>query len=92
MDTENFIVSRAQLVEQLQRRRSSDVDSYPFKLMRDYGIQLPVWARLGLSFMTRGGVVTRLMEIALPLTIPLLFKKQMPFFDRLVHRIFSRKS
>ncbi len=92
MDTENFIVKRAELVEELQRRRMSDMGSYPFQLMKEYGVRLPTWARFALSFVTRGGVLSRMMEVALPLAVPFLLKKQMPFFDRLVHRIFSPKS
>ena len=92
MDTENFILNRAQLVEQLQVRRARDLASYPFQMMRDYGINLPAWARLALSFVTQGGALNRLLDVGLPLAIPFLFKKQMPLIDRLVQRLFSPKS
>ena len=92
MDTENFIVKRAELVSELQRRRSMDLDAYPFRMVRDYGIKLPTWARLALSFVTRGGALSRMMELGIPLAFPFLFRKQMPFMERLVYRIFSHKS
>ena len=92
MDTENFIVSRTELVERLQNRREKELQSYPFRMMEDYGVRLPAWARLAMSFMTRGGALSRLLELGLPLVVPFLFRKQMPFVDRLVQRFFSRKS
>ena len=92
MDTADFILDRTRLTEQLQARRAKDLTSYPFRLMDDFGVKLSPWARLALSFVTRGGAINRLLEIGLPLAVPFLFKKQMPFFDRIVHRIFSRKS
>jgi hypothetical protein len=92
MDTKDFIVGRAELLERLQARRSRELSGYPFQMMNDYGVKLPAWARLALSFVTRGGALSHLLEVGLPLAVPFLFKKQMPFFERLVHRIFSLKS
>jgi hypothetical protein len=92
MDTENFILTRSRLVEQLQARRAKELASYPFRMMDDYGIKLPSWARLVLSFVTSGGALSRFLDVSLPLAIPFLFKKQLPLFDRLVQRIFSPKS
>jgi hypothetical protein len=92
MDSENFIVTRSRLVEQLQARRARDLASYPFHMMDDYGIKLPAWARLVLSFVTRGGSLSRFLDVGLPLAVPYLFKKQLPLFDRIIQRIFSPKS
>ncbi len=92
MDTEDFIVSRASLLERLQTRREKDLGSYPFHMADYYGVKLPAWARLVLSFVTQGGAFARLLEMGLPLTIPFLFRKKMPFVERLVLRIFSPKS
>src|SRR5207248_6763563 len=57
MDTENFIVSRASLLERLQARRQKDLTSYPFRMIEDYGVKFPAWTRLVLSFITQGGAV-----------------------------------
>jgi len=92
MDTENFNLERSRLVERLQARRAAELTSYPFRMMDDYGVTLPPWARLALSFVTRGGALSRFLEVGLPLAVPFLFRKQMPFVERLVHRIFSPKS
>jgi hypothetical protein len=92
MDTENFIVTRAEFLERLQSRRQKDLGSYPFRMIEDYGVKFPAWARLALSFVTRGGALARLMEMGLPLAVPFLFRKKMPFVERLVLRIFSPKS
>jgi hypothetical protein len=92
MDTEDFIVSRAGLLERLQTRRDKDLGGYPFRMIEDYGVKLPAWARLALSFVTQGGAFARLMEMGLPLAIPFLFRKKLPFMERLVLRIFSPKS
>ena len=92
MDTENFIVSRASLLERLQARRQKDLSAYPFRMMEDYGVKFPAWTRLALSFVTRGGALARLMEMGFPLVVPFLFRKKLPFMERLVLRIFSPKS
>jgi hypothetical protein len=92
MDTENFIVTRAELVERLQSRRQKDLSTYPFRMVEEYGMKMPAWARLVLSFVTQGGALARLMEMGLPLAVPFLFRKKMPFMERLVLRIFSPKS
>ena len=92
MDTENFIVTRADLVERLQSRREKDLTTYPFRMIEDYGVKFPAWMRLALSFVTRGGAFARLMEMGLPLAVPFLFRKKLPFMERLVLRIFSPKS
>jgi hypothetical protein len=92
MDTENFIVSRHQILERLEERRRKDYTSYPFRIAEEYGVRLPSWARLALSFVTSGGVLSRFLEVGLPLALPFLVKKQMPSFGRLVQRFFSPKS
>jgi hypothetical protein len=92
MDTEDFIVSRASLLERLQTRRAKDLTSYPFRMIEDYGVKFPAWTRLALSFITQGGALARLMEMGLPLVVPFLFRKKLPFMERLVLRIFSPKS
>jgi hypothetical protein len=92
MDTKDFIVGRAEITERLQGRRSRELSSYPLHMLDNYGVKLPAWAKLALSFVTRGGALSHLLEVGLPLAVPFIFKKQMPFFDRLVHRIFSLKS
>ena len=92
MDTENFIVTRAELLERLQARRQKDLTSYPFRMIEDYGVKFPAWTRLLLSFLTQGGALARLMEMGLPLAAPFLFRKKLPFMERLVLRLFSPKS
>jgi hypothetical protein len=92
MDTENFILARAGLVAELQKRRSRDPETYSFRMFQGYGINLPSWAKLGLSFMTREGAIMRLMELGLPLALPFLYRRKMPFVERLFHRIFSPKA
>lgn len=92
MDTESFVVRRAELVAQLQARRERDLGTYPFRMIEEYGVRLPAWARLGLSFISKGGAMSRLLEMGLPLAIPLIFRRKMSFVDRLVQRLFTSKS
>lgn len=92
MDTKDFIVSRTELVERMESRRRSDLSSYPFRMVEHYGVKFPAWARLALSFLSQGGALSRMMEISMPFVVPYIFRKQMPLVDRLVQRIFSRKS
>ena len=92
MDTKNFIVTRAELLESLQARRERSLGSHPFRMADDYGVRLPAWARLGLSFFTPGGAISRVLEFGLPLAVPLLFRKKESFANRLVRRIFSAGS
>jgi len=92
MDTKDFILERAELMERMQDRRHRDLQEFPFRMIEDYGVKLPPWARLALSFISQGGALNRLMEISMPFVVPYFFRRQMPFMDRLVHRIFSRKS
>jgi hypothetical protein len=92
MDTENFIVERTRLAEQLQGRRAKDLSDYPFRMADDYGLSLPAWARLALSLVGKGSNFSKVIEVALPLAVPLLFRKKAPFLQRLVQGFFSRKS
>jgi hypothetical protein len=92
MDTEHFVLDSARISERLAARRSVTLSSYPSHAMERFGVQVPLWAKLALSFATRGGALSRLLEIGIPLAAPFLFRRQMPFLERLVHRIFSAKS
>jgi hypothetical protein len=91
MDTEDFIVSRREILERLEERRKRDYTSYPFRIAEEYGIRLPSWARLALSFVTSGGLLSKFLEVGLPLALPFLVKRQIPSWGRLVQRFFSPK-
>jgi hypothetical protein len=92
MDTENFIVERNQIVERLEARRAKDLSNYPFRITEEYGVKLPSWARLALSFASGGGILNRFLEVGLPLALPFLIKRQVPSWGRLVQRFFSSKA
>jgi len=92
MDTENFIVERHRLIERLEVRRAKDLSSYPFRMGEDFGIKLPSWARLALSFVSNGGLINRFLEVGVPLALPFLLKRQAPSWSRLVQRFFSPKA
>jgi len=79
-------------MERLQARRATQLEFYPFRMMDHYGLRLPTWARVALSFVTRGGLLSHLLEVGLPLAMPFFYKKQAPFFERLIQRIFSPKA
>ena len=92
MDTENFILRRHVLLERLGERRSRDLSSYPFQIGNIWGVKMPIWLRWGLSLVPNGGLVSRLMQVALPLAVPFIFRKQAPLVTRLFDRIFPSKS
>jgi hypothetical protein len=91
MDTENFILKRREILERLEARRVKDYTSYPFRIAEEYGVHLPSWARLALSFVTSGGLISKFLEVGLPLALPFLVKRQVPSLGRLVQRFFSPK-
>ena len=92
MDTEHFILERRELLERMEERRAKDLSSYPFKIGEDFGIKLPSWARLALSFAGRGGLLNRFLEVGIPLALPFLMKRQVPSWGRLVQRLFLPKA
>ncbi len=92
MDSENFILSRSALLDRLRGRRATRLSSYPFRMLDEYGMKMPAWARLALSFVTRGGILGRFLEVGIPLAAPFLLRRHMPFAERLLQRIFSTKS
>lgn len=92
MDSENFILERNRLTTRMNDRRHERLEAYPFRMFQDMGLKMPVWARLALSFISRGSVMSRFLEVGLPLAAPFIFSRQLPLVDKLVHRIFSRKS
>jgi hypothetical protein len=91
MDSEDFIVDRREIVARMEERRSRDVSSYPFQMGAGFGFQLPGWLRMALSFAPRGGLVSSLMQISLPLVAPFLLKKQIPLLSRLLTRFYPSK-
>ena len=92
MDSENFILNRREILERLEVRRSKDLSTYPFRIGKDYGVQLPAWAQLVLSFASQNGILNRFLEVGLPVALPFLLKRQAPSWGRLVQRLFSPKS
>jgi hypothetical protein len=92
MDAKNFILNRHQILVRLENRRQIDVTNYPFQMGKEYGIQLPAWARLALSVVTQGSVLSRFLQVGLPLAAPFLLRRQMPSWGRLVQRFFTPKS
>ncbi len=92
MDTENFVLERSRIVERLDRRRSQDLTSFPFQFLGRAGIRFPAWARLAMSFISKESVISRFLEVGIPLAAPLLFRHKMPFVNKLVQSLFSRKS
>jgi len=57
-----------------------------------FGMKFPFWMKWGLSLATRGGVLSRLLEVGLTLAVPLLLKKQQPFLSRLLARFQSSEA
>jgi hypothetical protein len=92
MDTENFLLKRRALLERLEERRSKDLASYPFRMGDAWGIKLPGWVRWALTLVPTGGLVSRFIQIGLPLAVPFLFKKQTPLISRLLARLFPSES
>jgi hypothetical protein len=92
MDTENFLLKRRSLLERMEERRSKDLSSYPFRMGDVLGIKLPVWIRWALSLAPSGGLISKFVQIGLPLAIPFLFKRETPFMSRLLARFFPSKS
>ena len=92
MDTENFILERQRMIERLEARRAKDLSQYPFRMVEDYGMKLPSWARLALSFVSKGGILNRFIEIGVPLALPFLLKRETPSWGSLARRFFSSKA
>ena len=92
MDTENFLLRRRAILERLDQRRSRDPSGYPFRMGSVFGMKFPFWMKWGLSLATRGGVLSRLLEVGLTLAVPLLLKKQQPFLSRLLARFQSSEA
>ncbi len=82
MDTENFILRRRQVTDRLGTRRARELTAYPFILGGNSGFHLPGWARVALSFVPRGGLVTALMGSVLPLVAPFLMEKKSSILSR----------
>lgn len=92
MDTEDFLLKRRPLLERLDARRSKDLSAYPFRMGGAFGLKLPVWARWALSLAPGGGLVSKLMQIGLPLAIPFFFKREPPLLNRILARFFPSKA
>ena len=92
MDSENFVIKRHRIMERLAERRAKELTSYPFRMAEDYGMNLPSWARLALTFASKGGVLSRVLEIGLPLAVPFLMKKKTFSLGRLVQQFFLPRS
>jgi len=92
MDTESFILNRREIVERLEARRAKDLSAYPFRMAENLGIQFPSWARWALSFASQGGAFSKVLQIGLPLAIPLLFNKKTPMVQNFLSRIFPPKA
>jgi hypothetical protein len=92
MDTENFLLKRNALLERLGERRTKDLSLYPFQMGTSFGLKFPIWARLALSLVSRGGILSSLMQVALPLAAPFFLKRQPPIFIRLFDRFFPSRS
>ena len=92
MDTENFLVRRRDLTERLYERRVRDRSTYPLPLGTHFGLELPLWARCALSLMPRGGLVSSLLQIGLPLAAPFVFRKKVPWINRLLTHFLPSKA
>jgi hypothetical protein len=92
MDTENFLLKRRALIERLEERRSKDLSTYPFRMGDAWGVKFPVWMRGALSLLPSGGLISKFIQIGVPLAVPFLFKRQTPFITRLLARLFPSES
>jgi hypothetical protein len=92
MDTKDFLLKRQAILERLDERRSRDPSAYPFQMGSIFGMKFPFWLKWGLSFATRGGVLSRLLQVGLTIAAPLVLKKQLPFLSRLLSRFSSSEA
>lgn len=92
MDTKTFLVKRQILEARLIERRSADVSDLPFRLPAYFGVRLPVWSRLALSFASRRSSVGTLLGFLLPVASSFLLRKQRPYLSRILEFFFLSKA
>jgi hypothetical protein len=92
MDTESFLLKRQVVLARLQARRDNDLSDYPFRMVRDIGLPLPLWSRWLLSLIPRRGLVSHSFGLLLPLVAPYLWRRQKSFLRRLFDLLISSQS
>jgi len=90
MDTENFLLKRRSLIERLESRRAQDLSAYQGGSL--FGLKLPMVARLALSMVPRGGIVTSLLQIGLPLAATFFLKKKPSFISGILARFLPSRA
>jgi hypothetical protein len=76
MDTKTFLLERQDILDRLADRRSLDRQEGLMSKVLRWGLPLPFWTRIGMGFLSRGGLTGKLLDVGMSYIAPLLFRNR----------------